>query len=400
MGVRIFQASGRRIATCLAMAGMTLVTAAGTVARAATPGGEGSSGTRAFIVVDDKSGHILAGSNVTDKVQIASLTKIATAVVVLDWVRLGGHTLDETVTILGATSVAEGGLQPGDEVSVRDLLYAALLQSDNVAADALAEFVGRDLLHAAPSGERGESARRGGPTAATVRFIAEMNALARELHMDRTRFLNPSGLDSAERPYSTAADLARLTRHALEKADFRFFVSQKDRRITLRRAGAPSDFLVHNTNQLLGSHRIDGVKTGSTAKAGECLVLSAARDPIVKMEGTTSRITPRRVIVRAAGFVGPVQRGRVARGTRDRPLRRVGGGRLSVRSKTDPLGRQLWGRRGTARRRRAERPIRSLSAAASCATFAVSPPLSGSPFMNKKRIGILTSGVTARGSTP
>ncbi len=280
---------------------MTLAAPAAHRARAATPEGAEGSTAKAFIVVDDKTGHVLAARNATDKLQIASLTKIATAVVVLDWVRLGGHTLDETVTIPGTAAGTGngGGLEAGDEVSVRDLLYAALLQSDNVAADALAEFVGRDLLRTAPTGggDAPSSRRGGGPSAATVRFIAEMNALARHLHMDRTRFLNPSGLDGAERPYSTAADMARLTQHALEKADFRFFIAQKDRRITLHRAGAPSDFLVHNTNQLLGTHRIDGVKTGSTTLAGECLILSAARDPIVRMEGTTSHITPRRVIV-------------------------------------------------------------------------------------------------------
>ena len=277
---------------------LALTASSANVTRAQTPAGVEGTGAKAFIVVDAKSGHILAGRNFTDKLQIASLTKVATAVVVLDWVRLGGHTLDEPVTILGAVSAPQGGLEAGDEVSVRDLLYAALLQSDNVAADALAEYVGRDLLRTAPAEGGGTaSARRGGPSPATVRFVIEMNALARSLHMERTRFLNPSGLDGAERPYSTAADMARLTRFALEKADFRFFVSQKDRRITLRRAGAPSDFLVHNTNTLLGTHRIDGVKTGSTAKAGECLILSAARDPIVQMEGTVSHITPRRLIV-------------------------------------------------------------------------------------------------------
>ena len=272
-------------------------------AQAEGPAGAGSSTAKAFIVVDDKSGHVLAGARTEDKLQVASLTKVATAVVVLDWVRLGGHTLDETVSVPAAAVLAAGtgtpgGLQTGDEVSVRDLLYAALLQSDNVAADALAEFVGSDLLRTAPgSGGDAPRPRRGGPTPATVRFVAEMNALARHLGMERTRFLNPTGSDGAEKPYSTAADLARLTRHAMSKADFRFFVSQKDRRITVRRAGAPGDFMVNNTNRLLGTRRIDGVKTGSTTRAGECLIVSAARDPIVKMEGTTSQITPRRVIV-------------------------------------------------------------------------------------------------------
>ena len=304
-GVRnsIFGGGGRFLAAGAVTLTILLHPGAAVVSRAEPPAGAERSTAKAFIVVDDKSGHVLAGSRTDDKLQVASLTKVATAVVVLDWVRLGGHTLDETVTVPAAAVTAAGtgtpgGLQTGDEVSVRDLLYAALLQSDNVAADALAEYVGADLLRAgAGAGGDTPRARRGGPTPQTVRFVAEMNALARHLGMARTRFLNPTGSDGAEKPYSTAADLARLTRHAMAKADFRFFVSQKERRITVRRAGTPADFMVNNTNQLLGKQRVDGVKTGSTTRAGECLIVSAARDPLVKVEGSTSQITPRRVIV-------------------------------------------------------------------------------------------------------
>jgi D-alanyl-D-alanine carboxypeptidase (penicillin-binding protein 5/6) len=59
--------------------------------------------------------------------------------------------------------------------------------------------------------------------------------------------------------------------------------------------------MVHNTNTLLGIRRIDGVKTGQTAKAGECVILTSARDPIVVQDGTTSHITPRRLIVVVLG---------------------------------------------------------------------------------------------------
>ena len=135
-------------------------------ARAAAAGGEGST-TRAYIVVDDKTGRVLSDSHSNDKVQVASLTKIATAVVVLDWVRLGGHTLDQMVSVPGSTVAADGsanpgGLQAGDEVSVRDLLYAALLQSDNIAADALAEFVGGRTRRPPPPAA-GESQREASP---------------------------------------------------------------------------------------------------------------------------------------------------------------------------------------------------------------------------------------------
>jgi D-alanyl-D-alanine carboxypeptidase (penicillin-binding protein 5/6) len=248
---------------------------------------------KAYVVADDKTGHIFAQSHADDKLQVASLTKIATALVVLDWARLGGHTLDQPVTMPedpSATGASAVGFQPGDEVSLRDLLYAALLQSDNIAADALGEFVGRAL----PA--------NGTPAVTpTVRFVAEMNALARSQGMLRTRFYNPSGIDKTEHPYSTAADLGRLTHLALSKADFRFFVAQKERRISFKRAGVANNYLLRNTNELLGVNGIDGVKTGQTVLAGSCVIISAARTPIVVQEGPRSVITPRRLIVVVLG---------------------------------------------------------------------------------------------------
>ena len=245
---------------------------------------------KAFVVVDDKTGHILAESKSNDKLQVASLTKIATAIVILDWARIEGHGLEQVMTIppaaLEAGGVSPVGFQAGDQVTVRDLLYAALLQSDNVAAEALAYDVGGDLPD--------DSSENGGGKAGittTVRFVIQ-----------RTRFYNPTGQDGKERPFSTAADMARLTRNALSKADFRFFVAQKERHISINRGGVPTDFLLHNSNELLGVRNVDGVKTGQTARAGSCLIISAARESIVKQQETgKSEITPRRLIVVVLG---------------------------------------------------------------------------------------------------
>ena len=254
-----------------------------------------SGATKAFIVVDDKSGHVLMMDHPIDKLQIGSLTKIASALVVLDWVRLGNHTLDTEVSIPDSvvTTYHDNpiGFQAGDEVSLRDLLYAALLQSDAIATDTLAFVVGREL----PAVE-GEHAVKGS-TASMVRFVAQMNGLARKLHMDHTRFLNPVGVDTLERPYSTAADVARLSRFALGKADFDFFIRQKERRISIKRAGQPSDYLLRNTNEMLGVKDVDGGKTGTTARAGQCLMVTSARPPIVWQDGAVTYKTTRRLII-------------------------------------------------------------------------------------------------------
>ena len=249
-----------------------------------------------YLVVDSQTGYVLIEQNAHEKRQIASLTKVATACVVLDWAEKKGGDLSQPATISQGAFVGveknEVGWQVGDVVSLRDLLYAALVQSDNLAANALAIRVGETLGSAAPA----ESNSRITPVTA---FVAQMNALAKQLGMDRTRFVNPSGFDYKERPMpnSTAIDLARLTRYAMNKASFRFYVSQKEREISFNRAGKQMHALLRTTNDLLGTNGIDGVKTGQTAHAGECLILSANRASEVIKNGDSATIFPRHLIV-------------------------------------------------------------------------------------------------------
>ena len=72
--------------------------------------------------------------------------------------------------------------------------------------------------------------------------------------MERTRFVNPHGIDCKVKPlpYSTAEDMARLTRYAMSKPSFRFYVSQKERQISFNRAGQQLNYVLRNTNELLG----------------------------------------------------------------------------------------------------------------------------------------------------
>jgi D-alanyl-D-alanine carboxypeptidase (penicillin-binding protein 5/6) len=98
-------------------------------------------------------------------------------------------------------------------------------------------------------------------------------------------------------PFSTAEDMARLTRYAMNKASFRFYVSQKERQIEFERGGRKLHYLLRNTNELLGRNGIDGVKTGRTARAGECLILSANRQAEIVKEGPMTRVYPRHLIV-------------------------------------------------------------------------------------------------------
>ncbi len=248
-------------------------------------------GAESFIIVDAQTGHILSSKQSREKLPVASLTKVATSVVVLDWAKLRQTDLSMRVPISASALRVGGtnplGLQYGDELSLRDLIYCALLASDNVAATALAENVGERLPNASGLDAVGN-------------FVSHLNALARSLGMTRTRFLNPSGFDGGEQkayPYSTAEDMARLTRYAYDVAGFPFYVAQASRQVHLFRAGVDIPFDIQNTNELLGRDGIDGVKTGRTRRAGDCLIVSSDRAPESRREGEKVFVTPRRIIV-------------------------------------------------------------------------------------------------------
>ena len=227
---------------------------------------------QAFIIVDAQTGYIFEEQEPRKKLQIGSLTKIATASVVLDWAERKSGDLNQVVTIpqeAFAGSLENNiGFQPGDSITLRDLLYAALVQSDNIAAYTLAHHVGSQLGSLLPSDA-------GSKLTPVDAFVAQMNALAKQLKMERTRFVNPHGIDYKVKPlpFSTAEDMARLTRYAMNKASFRFYVSQRQRQISFDRAGHRFNYALRNTNELLGKNGIDGVKTGRSARAGDCLIL-------------------------------------------------------------------------------------------------------------------------------
>jgi D-alanyl-D-alanine carboxypeptidase (penicillin-binding protein 5/6) len=268
------------------MASLRLLLVAVVLLCAAAPRADASS----WIIVDDNTGHVLAASGQNEKRQIASLTKIATAMVVIDWAEATKASLADLVAVPPEITTVGGvnpcQLQPGDRISLRDLLYSAMMSSDNHAAYTLAWNVGSRLPN--PQG-----------LSAVDNFTAHMNALARTVGMKRTLFLNPHGLDSlTPPPYSTAADMARLTRYAYKHAGFNFYVSQPTREIAIQGAdGTPRGFLLSNTNELLGRDGIDGVKTGRTNRAGDCIVLAADRPPEALERDGQKIAVPRRIIV-------------------------------------------------------------------------------------------------------
>jgi serine-type D-Ala-D-Ala carboxypeptidase (penicillin-binding protein 5/6) len=248
---------------------------------------------QAYLIADAQTGYILEEQEPRKKLQVGSLTKIATACVVLDWSERKSGDLNAMVTIppeaLRGITEDPIGFQPGDSIALRDLLYAALVQSDNIAAYTLAYHVGSGL----------ESVEAGARLTPADLFVAQMNALAKQLKMERTRFVNPHGMDYKVKPlpYSTAEDMARLTRYAMSKPSFRFYVSQKERQISFNRAGHQLNYVFRNTNELLGKMGVDGVKTGTSTRSGQCLILYADRESEVVRNGQMETVYPRLLMV-------------------------------------------------------------------------------------------------------
>jgi D-alanyl-D-alanine carboxypeptidase (penicillin-binding protein 5/6) len=200
---------------------------------------------RAYLVQNAATGEVLLRGNDRARLPIASITKLMTVLVTLEHARP-----DDLVTVLpGASSVGESTvhLVPGEQLPVRDLIEAALIQSANDAANALADHVGE--------GDR-------------TRFVALMNERARELGLTDTNFVRPDGLDVPGH-YSTARDVTKLARVAMHSALVRAIV----RRRTDTIAGGRS---LKTWNDLLAVFpNLIGVKTGHTSAAGWCEVAAA-----------------------------------------------------------------------------------------------------------------------------
>lgn len=252
-------------------------------------------GCRAYAIADHDSQTILEGNNLSSRLPIASLTKIATAMVAIDWAAKFKQNLNTLATVpQSASPLANFGsslFAPGDRVPIRALIYAALIQSDNIAAHTLATTLGKGFPNESDGSAPPEFA-----------FVAQMNALARQLGMKNTRFQNAHGIEAIERHslFSSAADLAKLSVYAMSNSEFRFYVSQNTRDIIFQSLSkGPIKATLRNTNSLLGTNKIDGVKTGQTLQAGGCVIVSAARSPEAWTKGDEhfSRIRRLHVVV-------------------------------------------------------------------------------------------------------
>ena len=209
--------------------------------------------SKAAIVLEKSTGAILFGKNENDIKKMASTTKIMTAIVVLE----NTENLSQTVTISKKAASIGGsrlGLSFNSQITVKDLLYGLLLCSGNDCAIALAEFISGSVEN----------------------FSNLMNEKALLLGLTSTNFVTPHGLDN-ENHYTTAYELALLTKYALENTMFSKIVSTINYSVTIN--GTSKN--INNTNELLGQlNGVYGVKTGFTNGANRCLVTACKRDDL------------------------------------------------------------------------------------------------------------------------
>ncbi len=209
---------------------------------------------KAWLLLDETSGQVIASHAATARIEPASLTKIMTAYVVFDALSKKELTANQLVTIsTRAWKVPAGSskmfLEPGSKVAVDDLLRGLMIQSGNDAAIALAEAV----------------------SGSVEAFVERMNGTAARLGLHATHFASPHGLPDPA-TYSTASDLSILATRFIRDFPQLYKTYDSARQFTFNKITQP------NRNRLLWlDPSVDGLKTGHTEAAGYCIVATARR---------------------------------------------------------------------------------------------------------------------------
>lgn len=204
-----------------------------------------------YILMDQTTGRVIKGKNYHKPMLIASITKIMTCLLAIE-----SKKLDDVVVVDEVINESYGSgiyIEIGEEITLRDLLYGLMLRSGNDAALMIAKYISGDV----------ES------------FVNEMNNKAKYLGMTNTIFVNPSGLDNTDSGnYSTAYDMALLTRYAMNYEEYRKIVSTKSHTVKTNK----KTYIWKNKNKLLSEAYITGGKTGYTEKAKRTLVTTGEYD--------------------------------------------------------------------------------------------------------------------------
>lgn len=208
------------------------------------------------LLIEASTGEILYEKNKNEKVSVASMTKMVAQIIILENIEKGTLTWDEKIKV-SSNAAGMGGsqiwLQPGEEMTVRDLMKGITMASANDATVAMAERIAGT-----------EDA-----------FVKQMNDKVKELGLKNTHFVNPTGLDE-ENHYSSAYDMGLIAKELLKHEQILEFSKVYEDYI---RQDTPNKYWVVNTNKLVRFYEgADGLKTGFTDNAGYCMAVTAKRD--------------------------------------------------------------------------------------------------------------------------
>lgn len=208
------------------------------------------------VLIEYATGNVIYEKNAYEQRSMASTTKIMTTLLCLE-----SGELDDSFAVDSEAIMVEGssmGLVKGDIVTKRDLCYGMLLPSGNDAANATAVRISGSI----------------------DKFSDMMNERAEKIGMKNTYFVTPSGLEADGQHYSTAYDMALLTREALGNPDFREICGSSS--ASVKFGNPPYSRTLYNTNKLLNMYEgVIGVKTGFTDEAGRCLISACERNGIM-----------------------------------------------------------------------------------------------------------------------
>lgn len=216
------------------------------------------SGKAAFLM-DPYSGRVFIEKESDEALPVASVSKLMTLILILEALERGEISLDDIVTASPFAASKRGTriwLEPGEQMSLGELLYAIAVGSANDAAVAVAEFIS--------GSESG--------------FVELMNQRAQELGLTNTKFVNSTGLPEQDGTHNlmSARDVATLSKHALEVPRLMDYVSIYEYTMRKDTTGIP---VLWNANKLLRRYYgVDGLKTGFTSEAGYCVTATAKRD--------------------------------------------------------------------------------------------------------------------------
>lgn len=206
---------------------------------------------RSAVVIDGETGVILYNKNMSERLSMASTTKIMTAILAIESGKLGCAVKATDDIVIEGTSI---GIEKGDCYTLETLVWAVLLESGNDAAVLIAEYLAGTELD----------------------FSEVMNSKAAEIGMKNTNFVTASGLD-AEGHYTTAYDMAVLASYAVKNPIFRTMCSSEQYSVSYITPEITETYTNHN--KLLKMYDgVFGVKTGYTKKSGRCLVSACQRN--------------------------------------------------------------------------------------------------------------------------